>query len=550
MTVEQVTPIKPFVPIAPDADWETVRSRTVEQLTRAATPAWTDHNQADPGITLLEAAAYGLADLHYRVAERSLDDWPLSARAWVDDSERHWYATLPEGQLTAIATALDALDRSVDPPVANPTSAAVLEPLVHACASPADAVALLSAAPWSLAIPAPARPAVIALMRSRLVRQIAQEQADLIADVVATQRDPADVSAGDARAAAELAYSLPLWDEEITALVRRERRRLSREALVVRLNEVRAATATTTASVRAALAAGGLDVGEVDIAMAAAPEPVGLVPEDLEDEQGRSFVWPPHPIQALTCEPVTADDYACRARAHPQVGRAWAVPGRLPGIAWNGLPTGMLPTVAVDEEAAAITLVVERVVGSGGSDAFLRAVLATAIGPEVTAPFPDWRSDLDILEPRRLLCEEVGASLLGKAPVLVQATLVTGVGVDRDTVVDDVRDRIARFFATGRPESLNPTSQRGIDGPWPRIDQPSAGWVPGEAIRFTEVVEAMAGNPLVQGVERLAMKVEGDPNFVAQSAGQLDIPRNAVPVLASARCIRVRFTLTAECGHA
>jgi hypothetical protein len=550
VTIEQPTPITPFVPVPPDADWEMLRARMVARLTTAATPAWTDHNEADPGITLLELAAYGLADLHYRAAERDLDGWPLEARDWVSDAERHWYATLPVGSLSAIGTALDALDRAVDPPTANPTAAAVLEPLVRRCASVADATALLSSPPWSAAVAAPLRPAVIALMRSRLVRRIAQEEADVIADVVAAQRDPDDVAAGDRRAVAELAFSLPLWDEEIGALVRRERRRLSREALTRRLTEVRAATADTVTAVRTGLAGDGLDAGEVEIALAAAAQPVGLLPEDLEDASGWSKVWPPHPIQALTCEPVTADDYARRARAHPDVGRAWAVPGRLPGIAWNGLPTGTLPTVAVDEAAAAITIVVERVSGTEPADAFLRAVLTAAIGPEATAPFPDWRTDVDDLEPRRLVCDEVGAGLLTDAPLLVQATLVTGVGVDRDAVVADVRRRITAFFGAGRPESRAPSPPQGVDGPWPRIDQPQGGWVPGEPVRFTEVVEAIAGNALVLGVEGLAMKVAGDPDFVPQSAGRLDLPSNAVPALAAANCLRVRFALTTECDDA
>jgi len=155
------------------------------------------------------------------------------------------------------------------------------------------------------------------------------------------------------------------------------------------------------------------------------------------------------------------------------------------------------------------------------------------------------------LEPRRLICDEVGASLLAIAPVLVQATLVTAVGLDRDAVIADVRDRIAAFFAAGRPESRPPAPAPIVDGPWPRNDQPSGGWIPGDPIRFTEVVDAIVANPDVWGVEQLAMMVEGDPPWVPQSAGvALAIPRNAVPTLADAECIRVRFSLTTECGDA
>lgn len=538
MSTSRPTPITRFVPEPPDADWETVRARVMARLAATAAPRWSDHNPVDPGVTLAEAAAYGLADLHYRVAARGLDGWPLEARDWAADADRHWHASLPAESLTAIANALAS---------PGPTSAVVLEPLVRNCASAEEALALLSTAPWSEAVGAPLRPALVALMRSRLVRRIAQEQADVVADAVAAHRDRDDPAAGDARAVAELAHRLPLWEEEVAALVRRERRRLSREVLAARLDEVRAATAATATAVRGSLRADGLDPEEARIAMAAAREPAGTVPEDIEDAQGRSCVWPPHPIQALTCEPVTADDYARRARAHPRVGRAWAVPGRLPGIAWNGLPTGALPTSAVDGSAAAVTLVVERLSGTQSTDDFLRAVLRVAVGPEACAPFPDWRTEVDELEPRRLIGDEVGASLLAEAPVLVQAVLVTDVGADRDAVVDDVRNRLAAFFTAGRSPAPPPAA---VAGPWPRHDQPAAGWAPGRPVRFTEVVEAVVGHPMVHGVERLFLKLQGDPDFVPQSAGLLRIPENAVPTLADDDCLRVRFALTTGCGDA
>lgn len=542
MSARPATLLVPVTPGAPDADWEQVRVRVMAALAGQVPEAWSDHNAADPGVTLAESAAYGLADLHYRVAERPFDAWPLEVPAWELDADRHWHATLPSGSLVALATAL-----------ASPgaTSATVLEPLVRACASRADATALLSQTPWSAVFTAAERPVVISMMRARLVRQVAQEQTDLVSEAVATERETSDaVAVRDARAVARLSFVLPLWEEELTAVVRRERWRLSQEALVARLAEVRAVTTTTDAATRAALTAADLSATEVGIAMAAAEQPIGLVPEDLEESGGRSRVWPPHPIQSLTCEPVTALDYARRARAHPQVGRAWAVPGRLEGIAWNGLPTGTAPDVEVDEEADAVTLVVERMSGSGSSDAFLRDVLAVAVGPEVTQPFPDWRDDVDELTPRRVICDEVGATRLAVAPILVQATLVTAVGVDRDAVVDDARARISAFFADGRPEARAPAAPATVDGPWPRIDQPSGGWIPGDPIRFTEIVDTIVANPEVWGVEKLAMKVEGLAVFVPQADGFLSIPLNAVPVLADARCLRVRFSLTSECGDA
>ena len=539
----QPAPISPFVPTGPDADWETIRARLTAALTELVPGAWSDHNATDPGITLAESAAFGLADLHYRVAERRQDAWPLEVPDWLTDEDRHWDTAFDGLSLVAVADAL------ADPlkPVHE------LEEAIRGCASMLEALAVVAGGAWGGVFTTGQRPVVIALLRGRLVRRVAHEQAHVIAEAVAAERTSGGtVHDRDERAVVELGFSLPLWEDEIRAVVRRERRRLSREALVARLAEVRAATATTAPALAAELAAADLSADEVAVAMAAGPQPPGLLPEDLEEDDGRSRVWPPHPVQALTCEPVTADDYARRARAHPEVRRAWAVPGRLDGVAWNGLPTGDNPSVAVDVSAAAITLVVERPTRPADVDEFLRDVLATAIGPEVRAPFPDWRDPdhADDLTPRRTICDEVGASLLRQAPILVQGTIVAGIGVDADALVDDVRARIAAFFDAGRPEDAAPTPSGAVDGPWPRIEQPPGGWVPGEPVRFTEVVSAMAANPDVWGVERLAMKVDGAAEFVPQSAGQLAIPANAVPVLADGRCLRVRFSLTARCGDA
>lgn len=539
----QPAPISPFVPTGPDADWETIRARLTATLTELVPSAWSDHNATDPGITLAESAAFGLADLHYRVAERRQDAWPLEVPDWLPDEDRHWDTAFAGQSLVAVADAL------VDPlhPVHE------LEDAIRRCASMLDALAVVSGGTWGGAFTTDQRPVVIALMRGRLVRRVAHEQAHVIAEAVAAQRESGgSVQDRDERAVLELGFALPLWEDEIRAVVRRERRRLSQEALVARLAEVRAATATSAPGLEAALALEDLTADEVAVAMAAGTQPPGLLPEGLEDEGGRSQVWPPHPVQALTCEPVTAEDYARRARAHEGVRRAWAVPGRLEGIAWNGLPTDDNPSVRVDEHAAAITLVVESPTPPERVDEFLRDVLDSAIGPEVRAPFPDWRdpAHADDLTPRRTICDEVGASLLRQAPILVQGTIVTGIGVEADALIRDVCARIAAFFDAGRPETVGATPSGEVDGPWPRIEQPLGGWVPGEPVRFTEVVSAMAANPDVWGVERLAMKVEGAADFVPQSDGELAIPANAVPVLADGQCLRVQFSLAARCGDA
>lgn len=546
-----VPPIAAVRPSAPDADWEALRSRVMAALAVTAPATWTDHNAVDPGVTLAEATAFGLADLHYRTAERT-SAWPVEVAAWLAADERHWDATLPLGGMAALADTLAA-----PAPLGGGSTAEVLEPLVRACSSPGDAMSLLAHAPWAGVFDAPEIPVVISLLRARWVRQMAHELTDLVAAAV-----DAETSTGgtlverDERAAAALGFSLPLWPTELAAVVRRERRRRSVEAVTARLDEIIAATTgPAVAAVRAALTAQDLTADEVDVAMGASPVPLGVVPEDFEDAGGPSRVWPPHPLQSLTCEPVTALDYARRARAHTQVRRAWAVPNRLVGCAWDGRPVA-----AATERLGAVTLVVERMAKPSGTpasawlsdDAFLVDVLRIAIGTEVDLPHPTWRDTLDPLDPRRMICDEVGAALLKHCPVTLEGRLVTGVGVDRTATIDGALARVAAHFAAGRPESRPaPVATPLVAGPWPRVDQPADGWTPGEAIRFTEVVQAIVADPTILGVEALAIRVGPHPApFVPASAGTVGLDPDCVPGLTDVQCLRVRFALEGECGDA
>ncbi|KQY42952.1 hypothetical protein [Cellulomonas sp. Root137] len=543
-----VEPVRTFTPVAPDADWEGVRVRLMAALGAGSATTWSDHNAIDPGVTLAEAAAFGLADLHYRTATRP-STWPLEVAAWEPAPDRHWHATLPPGATAVVADVL------ASPAPGSPARsvARVLEPLVRRCASPGDAFALLSRAPWTGTFTAAQTPVAVALLRAGLVRRLAHELTDVVADAVDAQRTTGgSVAERDARAATELAVVLPLWPDELAAVVRRERRRRSAAAMLDRLDAILAATTAPAATVvRAELATAGLSPDEVDLAMAAAPVPLGVVPEDLEETDGASRVWPPHPLQALTCEPVTDADYARRARTHPQVLRAWAVPGRLVGIGWDGRPQAIaVPT------AGSVTLVVERMsrppevpaASWATTPVFLTDVLRTAVGTEVDQPHPTWQDTLDPLDPRRMICDEVGATLLKVCPVVLQGTLVTGVGADRASTVGGALARVAAYFAAGRPES-RPAPATGplIDGPWPRVDQPTAGWTPGEAIRFTEVVAAIVADPAILGVELLSIRAGTGP-FVGSTAGSVPLDADCVPELADVQCLRVRFALSGGCS--
>jgi len=90
-----VHPVAAFRPVAPDTDWEGVRARVMAAVEAAAAATWSDHNAADPGVTLAEAAAFGLADLQYRTDTRDFSSWPLQVRAWEAPDERHWQRNRP-----------------------------------------------------------------------------------------------------------------------------------------------------------------------------------------------------------------------------------------------------------------------------------------------------------------------------------------------------------------------------------------------------------------------------------------------------------------------
>ncbi|WP_460849953.1 hypothetical protein, partial [Phytohabitans suffuscus] len=301
-----------------------------------------------------------------------------------------------------------------------------------------------------------------------------------------------------------------------------------------------AATAAEVVAVLGDRAGAGLGPDQAHQALALHPAPPGP-PEDWEHDDGATMVWPPAPDQALTCEPVTAADYAQRARAVEGVRRAWAVPAALPGIAWHGGPT------VVTDRPGVVTLLVERSGGTGTDAQFLRRVLDGAVG-EVGDPYDLFARTA----PRRVLGEEVNAALLRQCPVLLEATLHAAAGADRAALVAACRDRVAAFLAAGRATAVPDTAAPPHDGPWPPAPQPPGGWVPGEAVSISELVQVMAADPAVLGVSGVRLAVDGGPPLPAtpDGAARVPIPAGSVPVLADGDCLRVRLALGAECGDA
>jgi hypothetical protein len=550
-TQGQPGPISAFVAMGPDSDWEEIRARATAALAESAAPAWTDHNVPDPGITLLEAAAFGIADIHYRVGDAGFHAWPLGWRGWLPVSERHWAGALPAptsgGALGTVADALQA--------VLNVTGRDV-EREISQMDSHAQAESLLSAAPYVALVPTPARAAVVAMLRWRTVRRVALEHADVIADVVA-QWDPAG-------AAAEVMARTGLWGNEAAAVVQRERARLTQEAAAAHSWQVHNATTESHTEVLTTLANAGLTAQETVVVAAAPRVPVEVTPEQLEGPGGATQVWPPRPIQALTCEPVTATDYARRARTHPEVTRAWAVPGRLKGIAWNGLAVltpaqASAPATAQfpandprrewveDGAAAAITIVVESS-KAATDDAFHRHVLAHALGTEAFTPYPSWRESMDPLDPRRLIADEVGIAPLRRALIKIEGTLLIPPTASRAAVTAEAGARIDAFFAEGRREHLGTAPHDDpLTGPWPAAPQPEGGWIPGESIRLSEVVEQLVEVTDVIAVSGLRLRLQPSGTWAQGANGQLAIPAGHVPVRDVVSCFTTELQVQGSC---
>src|ERR1700754_3618459 len=63
------TPTIPNIPsLLPDQDYNFLRQKGQTYLEQMATAIWTDFNEHDPGITILEALCYAITELGYRTA--------------------------------------------------------------------------------------------------------------------------------------------------------------------------------------------------------------------------------------------------------------------------------------------------------------------------------------------------------------------------------------------------------------------------------------------------------------------------------------------------
>jgi hypothetical protein len=471
---------------SPDADYDGLRAAIVARIAELAGATWTDQNEVDPGITLAEVAAWGLADAHYRVSMRGLDSWPLSLLLAAPSPR------LPDPtQAADIAGALSE---------GTPPAAWDLVEQVERASTRGEAQGLivdhdLTTVEADMAAD---------LLRRDIVRRAALDRSATVH--AAVDEAAAGLPAGTSRAevdtaAVRLLRQDPdlagLWPDEVAALVARERERRAVAAVTEAAPALRSATTDAElATIVDGLVNLGVPAAVADLAMALSPHPGGHAPEYWEDDDGATRVWPPTPDQSLRCEPVTGEDYAARARAVSGVRRAWAVAGALPGIAWHGGRT------VVTDRWGTVTLLVERSGGTETDDDFLRRLLAEVLG-EAAAP---WSA----VGARRMLGDEVGAALVRHHPVTVSAVLHTPVGVDTTAVVAGARARVAAYLGTGRPHRRAAATGPGR-GPWPDAPQPLTGWEPGEAIPVTELVQVLADDPVVLGVSDVSASVRDGP---------------------------------------
>jgi hypothetical protein len=543
---------------APDADWDALHASALVEIQEGQAHAlqpWTDHNTHDPGITLLEAVLWALADLHYRTTSRSFEAWPLELAEWRG-------VPLAEGaDRDAVAEAY----RIATGPAPEPDVGAILA----AAPSRARAIVELTGLTVGTAkLSAAAAGALVRLLREPLLLQAALDGSGAVEEAV---RDAATTADAERAVAAALA-GLRLWPEEVAALVARERLR----QLVRRLRESREALLAAIAAapvggiVTALETAFNLTQPEARAALAFAPCP-GVGPQVWESQNGETTLWPPHPIQARTCEPVTRTDYRRLLLAAPGVRRAWVLPGLAAGVLWDGSKTKAYPY-----RRGAFTFLIQAATEPENQLKFLRDCLAAVTrvdaDPETVEPLFDFRSPdrLDHETPRRLLGDELGAALVGACRVVVRGSLEIGPTANTAQVLAEVRSRLSQFLSAERiapfeaPDPPGPplACPRDLDGAWPpaekvddyvadpTLEVRESGWLPGTPVHVTELVQLLQGVTGVLGVDGLEVELENELDPQKPQGWQrttLELYPYCVPEFAW-DCLCVQIVDPRECG--
>lgn len=542
-------PLAAPVATEPDADYDGLRARAIQTVTDLAGSTWTDQNDTDPGITLLEAMAWGLADAHYRVSSRSLDRWPLATILGVPSPQI--------GDPTEVSEITDLLSHSER---GGQPIAWRLTRQVEGARTRSEARRLVVDTAEQLAaernVAMTTHPSAIEwcvdLLRRNLNRRAALDLSPTIQTSIAAATAAAapDTPADDVDfAAKQLIASLPdfahLWPDEIAALVAGERRRRQMRAVSTLARSLRSASDLELEVLENQLTAVGVPMHVAKTARALCSRPATLSPETWESTDGATEVWPPTADQTLRCEPVTAQDYASRARAVDGVGRAWAVAGALPGIAWHGGRT------IVTDRKGTVTLLVERVPmindpGTRESEVqYLRRVVQEVLSDETGQPW-------DTPGGRRGLGDEIGAALVRHCPITLSATLHCPAGAVPESVSEAAVERVRAYLRAGRSHSA-PTDGSLGRGPWPDRPQPATGWQPGEPIPVSELTAVLADDAAVLGVTGLSVAVKDGPSVhgsVRVRSQSAVTPSGTVTVDGLALAAGDRVLLTAQADAA
>jgi hypothetical protein len=553
--------------LPPDRDFDDLRATAVAVVAADSGPTWTDHNFSDPGITFLEVLAWSLADLHYRTAGRGFELAALEAPLWLDRSERDWFGMPDLGDPERVVALARLLATRV-PAVSGPPELDRMAGIVSAASSRRMAIGALADRPFG----SPPRPlawdeagVVVSLLRGPRLRRAALDASDTLAAAWTEARrtierralgGPVDEGDVDDEVVRLLGFERRLgglWEDELRTLIRRHRHRIFLERVAAFMPALDPSAQPTITSVQAAL---GITGDEARAVLALHPCPLGALPELWEAADGATTTWPPHPLQALVTEPVTAEDYATRARGAPRVRRAWTVPGALAGIAWDG---SVRDQPATGPSLGAVTVLVELDQVPGSVDqrrAWMRDVLAFITAgagevPELQLPF-DTLTTPNLQVPRRVMCDELGVATVQQCAVTLNGVLHVALGADRTRVLDGALARVRAWFAAGRPETAAAIAPAvacppAIDGPWPPVPQPAGGWTPCEAIRLHELVQVLADDPTVIGVEGVEAQIDGEWHAIAIGKIEAPLAPDCVPALAETQCLKVRLELGADC---
>jgi hypothetical protein len=311
------------------------------------------------------------------------------------------------------------------------------------------------------------------------------------------------------------------------------------------------------------LATPPLGAGDAASALAVHPAPRVATPEFWESHTGRTTLWPPHPLQVRTNEPVTAGDYRRLLLGVPGVKRGWVLPGVARGIAWDGRDTGAFP-----HRRGALTLLVEpgdaRLLPAEPGAAlttaqrtFLRLVLRAALSgrggaADVEAPYEDLAHRIGYQAPRRLLGDEIGAALLDTCGIVVKGVLHLPTSGNPTRALAEAERLLREFLSANRvapfeeltPPAPAPDYPSALAGPWPVPPEPAPGWTPGEPLRVNEIVQLLHFVPGVIGVDGVALQSAGGGDWKTDS---FVLPAYCVPRYLR-HCLRVRVTGPASCN--